>query len=264
MFVVKVGGSEGIDYDSFLADLIQHDDYLVVHGGSHELNNTATKLGKPPVFVTSISGFTSRFTDRETLDIFNMIYAGKMNKMLVEKLQGLKVNAVGLTGIDGRLMEGKRKQALKIIENGKKKVLRGDLSGIIENVNTDLLRLLMDNAYVPVITPPAISYEGQAINVDGDRCAARVAVSMKAETLIILSNVPGLLRDAEDEASIITKLSIDEIDSHIESYAKGRMKKKLLAAKEALEGGVKRVILGDARGKAPVSLSFQKWGTIIE
>ncbi len=264
MFIVKVGGSEGIDYDSFLTDLIRHDDYIVVHGGSHELNNISRKLGKPPVFITSVSGFTSRFTDRETLEIFNMIYAGKMNKMLVEKLQGLGVNAVGLTGIDGRLMEGKRKRALKIIEDGKKKILRGDFSGIIENVNTNLLQLLMDNAYVPVLTPPAISYEGQAINVDGDRCAARVAVSMRAETLIILSNVPGLLHDVEDETSVIPKLSIDQIDSHIESYAKGRMKKKLLAAREALEGGVKRVILGDARRQAPVSLSFKEQGTIIE
>ena len=95
MFVVKVGGSEGIDYDSFLADLVQHEGYLVVHGGSHELNDVATKLGKPPVFITSVSGFTSRYTDRDTLDIFNMVYAGKMNKMLVEKLQQLGKNAIG-------------------------------------------------------------------------------------------------------------------------------------------------------------------------
>ena len=131
MFVIKVGGSEGINYNSFLQDLAKYEDYIVVHGGSSELNAISEKLGKPPVFVTSVSGFSSRYTDRETMEIFNMIYAGKMNKMLVENLQKLGINAVGLSGIDGRLIEGKKKRALKIVENGKKKILRGDLSGMI-------------------------------------------------------------------------------------------------------------------------------------
>jgi len=139
MFVVKVGGSEGIDYDLFLKDLVGHRDFVLVHGGSNELNEISARLGKPPVFVTSVSGFTSRLTDRETLDIFNMIYAGKINKMLVEKLQQLGVNAVGLSGIDGRLLEGRQKRSLKVIENGRKKIIRGDLSGTIEKVNVDLL-----------------------------------------------------------------------------------------------------------------------------
>ncbi|NOZ03759.1 MAG: [LysW]-aminoadipate kinase [FCB group bacterium] len=264
MFVVKVGGSEGIDYDLFLKDLAGHRDFVLVHGGSNELNEISTKLGKPPVFVTSVSGFTSRLTDRETLDIFNMIYAGKMNKMLVEKLQQLGVNAVGLSGIDGRLLEGRQKRSLKVIENGRKKIIRGDLSGTIEKVNVDLLRLLLDNHYTPVITPPAISYESVAINVDGDRCAAEIAVALRAETLIILSNIPGLLKDPADESSLITRIPRAEIDRHIEEYAKGRMKKKLLAAKEALEGGVKRVILGDARVENQLSKAFQQQGTVIE
>jgi len=264
MFVVKVGGSEGIDYDLFLKDLAGHRDFVLVHGGSNELNEVSAKLGKPPVFVTSVSGFTSRLTDRETLDIFNMIYAGKMNKMLVEKLQRLGVNAVGLSGIDGRLLEGRQKRSLKVIENGRKKIIRGDLSGTIEKVNVDLLKLLLDNHYTPVITPPAISYESVAMNVDGDRCAAEIAVALGAETLIILSNVPGLLKDPADESSLITTIPRSEIDRHIEEYAKGRMKKKLLAAREALEGGVKRVILGDARVENQLSKAFQRQGTVIE
>ena len=264
MFVVKVGGSEGINYETFLADLVQHENYVMVHGGSNELNAISEKLGKPPVFVTSVSGYSSRYTDRETMDIFNMIYAGKMNKMLVEKLQRLGVNAIGLSGIDGRLLEGKKKQSLKVIEDGKKMVLRGDLSGIIKNVNTDLLHLLLANRYVPVLTPPAISFQSEAINVDGDRCAGQIAAAMKAETLLILSNVPGLLRDVDDESSLINSIKADEIDDHIKTYAKGRMKKKLLGAKEALEGGVKTVMLGDARSKSPISTSFNGQGTLIQ
>jgi len=100
--------------------------------------------------------------------------------------------------------------------------------------------------------------------VDGDRCAAEIAIALRAETLIILSNIPGLLKDPADESSLITNIPRSEIDRHIEEYAKGRMKKKLLAAKEALEGGVKRVILGDARVENQLSKAFQQQGTVIE
>ena len=264
MFVVKVGGSEGIDYDAFVNDLSNHENYIIVHGGSNELNEVSSKLGKPPKFVESVSGYTSRYTDKETMEIFNMIYSGKMNKMIVEKMQQININAVGLSGIDGRLIEGKKKKSLKIIENGKKKILRGDLSGMIEKINYDLLDLLLKNGYIPVITPPAISYEGEAINVDGDRCAGQIAVSARAQQLIILSNIPGLLKDPNNEATLIRKIRIDEIDFNIENYAKGRMKKKLLGAKEAIEGGVKSVILGDARISSPITAALNGNGTIIE
>ena len=135
---------------------------------------------------------------------------------------------------------------------------------MIENINTNLLEVLLTNGYVPVITPPAISYESEAINVDGDRCAGQIAVAMKAEPLIILSNVPGLLKDANDESSLVKEIKADNIDYHIEAYAKGRMKKKLLGAKEAIEGGVKSVILGDARSESPVTAAFNGQGTILQ
>ncbi len=124
-----------------------------------------------------------------------MVAAGRINKLLVERLQQLGVNAVGLSGLDGRLLEGKRKDSLRIVENGKRKVLRGEYSGKIEKVNGTLLKTLLEAGYVPVVAPLAISYEGEALNVDGDRVAAAIAAALKAETVIILSNVPGLLRD---------------------------------------------------------------------
>ena len=160
MKVIKVGGGDGIDYELFCQDLSKQQDYVLVHGGSARLNEVSAKLGHPPRFVTSVSGHESRLTDRKTLEIFNMIYAGYMNKMIVEILQRLGVNAIGLTGLDGRLVEGDRKQTLKIIENGRRQVLRGDYSGIIRKVNTKLLNLLLENGYVPVLTPPAISGSG--------------------------------------------------------------------------------------------------------
>jgi len=264
VFVVKIGGSAGIDYQACLKDLARQREYVLVHGGSHELNELSTKLGAPPVFVTSVSGFTSRYTDRRTLEIFNMVYAGKQNKLLVEKLQALGVNALGLSGLDGRLLEGRRKRALKIRRGNKKVILRGDYSGRIEQVNADLLKLLLGHGYVPVICPPALSHEGVAINVDGDRCAAQIAVALQAEALLLLSNVPGLLRDLDDESSLIPEIRPAELDRFMSEVAQGRMKKKLLGAKEALEGSVARVVIGDARGPAPVSRALRSGaGTVI-
>ena len=144
----------------------------------------------------------SRYTDRETLMLFCMAYVGKLNKLFVERLQQLGVNAVGLCGADGRSMEGTRKAAIKVVEGGKRRVLRDDFTGRVERVNTDLLNLLLDNGYTPVLCPPALSYDSEIINVDGDRAAAVVAVDCKAETLVILSNVSGLLRSLDDPDSL--------------------------------------------------------------
>jgi len=267
MIVVKIGGGEGLGIETLCADvahLVGNGRQMVlVHGGSHQTNVISEQLGKPPRFVTSVSGHVSRYTDRETLEIFAMVVAGRVNKLLVERLQGLGVNAVGLSGPDGRLLAGRRKSALKIVENGKRKVLRGEWSGVIQEVNVSLLRLLLDHGYTPVIAPLVISREGEMVNVDGDRAAAAVAATLRADTLVLLSNVPGLLRDFPDEGSLIRSIGHGEMEAHF-PYAQGRMKKKLLGAREALEGGVGRVILGDGRIEAPVSQALAGRGTVIQ
>lgn len=266
MIVVKVGGSEGIDLDAVCCDVADlhkaGQPIVLVHGGSHETNVIAEKLGHPPLFVTSASGYVSRYTDRETLSIFEMVYCGKINKHIVERLQQLGVNAVGLSGVDGRLLEGKRKATLKIIENGRKRVLRDDYTGKVERANVALLRLLLDNGYLPVITPPAISEEGEAINVDGDRAAAVLARDLQAQQLIILSNVPGLLRNFPDEASLIPLIEKEHVGDFM-AFAEGRMKKKVMGAAEAVAEGVGQVVFADARAEKPVSRALEGRGTVI-
>ena len=261
MIVVKVGGASGINYDYVLEDLVKYKDVVLVHGGSDELNRISSKLGKPAKMITSASGQVSRRTDKETLDIFNMVYCGKMNKMIVEKLQKLGINAIGLSGIDGKLLSGKRKNIV-IIEDGKKKVLRDDFTGKVEDVNIDLLKLLLNNGYLPVLTPPALSYEFEAINVDGDRASAVIAGALKAEELVILSNIPGLLMDVNDENSLIKEIT-KENSRNAMSIAQGRMKKKIMGAFEALESGVNKVIFGDARIDEPITKALQGNGTVI-
>jgi [amino group carrier protein]-L-2-aminoadipate 6-kinase len=266
MYVVKVGGGKGINLEAFCRDLAATikagADIVLVHGGSHETNVLSERLGRPPRFVTSISGVESRYTDRETLEIFSMVYIGKVNKYIVEQLQRHGVNAVGLSGIDGRVLEGARKPFIKVIEDGKRKVLRDDFTGKVERVNTHLVRLLHDNGYTLAIAPPAISYEGEAINVDGDRAAAVLAAALGAEKLVILSNVPGLLRDVSDETSLITEIHKEQIERYAD-YAKGRMKKKVMGAAEALQAGVREVIFADARVENAVMLALEGKGTVI-
>lgn len=268
MIVVKAGGSAGLDMEAVCADvaeLAQQDAQVVlVHGGSHETNTISEKLGHPPRFVTSVSGHVSRYTDRETLEIYAMVTGGRINKSLVERLQQLGVNAVGLSGLDGRLLEGKRKATLRIIEKGKRKVLRGEYSGKIERVNAALLLTLLKAGYTPVVAPLAISYESQALNVDGDRAAAAIGSALKAQTLIILSNVPGLLRDFPDETSLIAHIPLAQAQEHLERYAQGRMKRKLLGAIEALQQGVGKVIIADGRLSQPLRRALAGQGTVIQ
>lgn len=264
--VVKVGGSAGINYDLVcddIAALVRKGEKIVlVHGGSDETNRVSTALGHPPQVLTSPQGYTSRFTDTETLDIFCMVYAGKMNTRIVERLQKRGTNAVGLSGVDGRLLQGPRKSSVRSVVNGKQVLVRDDYTGKVETVNDSLLHLLLAAGYTPVISPPAISTEGEAINVDGDRASAMIARALGARQLVILSNVPGLLRTFPDESTLIRQLKFTNLDEAL-GFAEGRMKKKVLGASEALMGGVEQVIFGDARVAGCVSACMQGQGTVI-
>lgn len=264
LLVVKIGGGEGINWDAVcddLAELNKDHRVVLIHGGSHQTNEVAEALGHPPTFITSPSGYTSRLTDRRTLEIFQMVYCGLINKQVVERLQQRGVNALGLSGVDGGLWRGPRKKALKAVANGRKRVIRDSYTGRVEEVNVSLLESLLDQGYMPVLTPPALSTENEAINVDGDRAAAATAAALQAEQLFILSNVPGLLTEWPDEGSLLSSCHLSEIDGLIEGTAKGRMRIKLLGAKEALEGGVKRVVIGDARRERPVRIALEGAGT---
>jgi acetylglutamate/LysW-gamma-L-alpha-aminoadipate kinase len=266
MIVVKVGGGTSLDIDAIVADIVslrqRGTELLLVHGGAQTTNTIAEALGHPPQFVTSESGHVSRRTDRRTLEIFEMVYCGHLNKMWVEKLQTRGVNAVGLSGLDGRLFEGTRKDTLRIRVDGRRLVLRDDWTGTVERVNVALLRLLLDAGYFPVLTPPGASHAGEAINVDGDRAAAMVAGALQAEALVILSDVPGLLRAHPDESTLISDIPRAQADRFM-TFAEGRMKKKVMGAVEAIGEGVGRVIFADGRIADPITRALAGGGTHI-
>ena len=160
---------------------------IVVHGASHETNQLSIALNQPPQFLTSVSGHESRRTDRKTLEIFIMAVAGKINTRIVETLQQQGINALGLTGCDGQLLMGERKKAIKAMIDGKRRMIRDDYTGKVDTVNTSLLTMLLEAGYTPVIAPIALSTECEAINVDGDRAAAKVAGALQAQELIIFT-----------------------------------------------------------------------------
>lgn len=266
MIVVKIGGSRGINMDSVCSDVAalekERVQVVLMHGAGNEANELGEKLGQPARHVTSPQGYTSRYTDRATLEIFVMAACGKINTFLVEALQKLGVNAIGLSGVDGRLLEGSRKEAIRIVENGKQRILRDDYTGKVEKVNADLLRSLLASGYVPVIAPLAISHAGDAINIDGDRAAAMVAGALGADQLIILTNVPGLLQKFPDESSLIEHIDRNRVEASID-FAEGRMKKKVLGASEALDLGVRQVIFADGRIEHPIHGALEGKGTVI-
>ena len=265
MIIIKIGGGQTINVNNIIDDLkLQTEPYVIVHGGNYVFDNLVKKLGIEKKLLTSVDGQTSRYTDQEMIDTMLMSYAGYMNKTIVTKCQQAGINAVGLTGIDGKLIRGKKHKAILTVEHGKKKVIRDDMTGTVEEVNVTLLKTLIKNGYVPVITPPVLSYDNEMINVDGDKIALHIAKAFKAETLLFLIEAAGLLTDIHDTKSVIPNIKKKEIQEYMK-FAKDRMKKKLLVSKWALENKIERVIISDGRTNQPITNALDnKKGTLIQ
>lgn len=253
MITIKIGGSvvDGL-HPSTISDLkkvSQQEKVILVHGGGKEVTKISEALGKEQKFIVSPGGIKSRYTDKETAEIFTMVMAGKINKMIVGMLQKNGINAVGLSGVDGKLIQAERKKKLVVInEKGRKMAIDGGYTGKIQDVNTNLVRSILDQGYVPVISPIAISEEFDFLNVDGDRAAAYVAGKMKSDKILFLTNVNGLLMDDK----LVKKLSLAEAKEILPKIGFG-MEKKVLASTEALEMGVKEALIANGQKENPVS-----------
>ncbi|MGQ9491932.1 MAG: [LysW]-aminoadipate kinase [Anaerolineae bacterium] len=264
--IIKLGGAAGMNAMAVLTDVaglvVEGWPVVLVHGTSAAADALAQRAGVPVRHITSPSGHVSRYTDPEMLELYVAAAAGQVNKTLVAGLQALGCNAVGLSGVDGRLLTARRKEAVRAVENGRQRIIRDDFTGQLEAANSDLLKLLLAAGYTPIIAPLALGRAGERLNVDGDRAAALIAAALGARALIILSNVPGLLANFPDEASLVRHVELSRLDA-AEGLAQGRMKKKILAAREALSGGVPTVILADSRRPNPVRAALAGEGTVI-
>lgn len=266
IMVVKLGGTDGVNFRAICSDvknqINEGHSLVLIHGGSADANALGGALNYPPKFIQSPSGFTSRYTDLRTLEIFAMAVNGRVNTTLVAMLQGMDVNALGLCGVDGGLMIADRKEAVQSLENGKRKIIRDDYSGKISRINIELLHTLLAGGYIPVIAPLALSPSGEILNVDADRAAARVAAALHSAVLVLLTAVPGFLSAYPDESSLVHHLSRSQLTQAI-NIAEGRMKKKMLGAQEALDGGVERVYIADGRAEDPIRAALAGAGTLI-
>ncbi|WP_435360069.1 acetylglutamate/acetylaminoadipate kinase [Haloarchaeobius sp. DFWS5] len=268
--VVKIGGARAVDPEGALADVKDLVDsgeqVVVVHGGSTAVDETLERLGMEPTYVETPSGVVGRFTDAETMEVFEMVMPGKLNTDLVAGLQNQGVNAVGLSGVDGQLLAGKRKSAVRVLEDGKKKIKRGDHSGKIESVNADLLDTLLSGGYTPVVTVPMLGEEREGgytpVNADADRAAAAVAGALGAD-LVVLTDVSGVYADPDDESTRIDAVETATDWDALETAAEGFMTKKVMAAKEALTGGASSVVVASANAAEPIQSALAGDGTTI-
>ncbi|MEX0911720.1 MAG: [LysW]-aminoadipate/[LysW]-glutamate kinase [Nitrosopumilaceae archaeon] len=256
MITIKIGGSVVDElHSSTISDLkkvSQKEKIILVHGGGKEVTRISEALGKEQKFIVSPGGIKSRYTDKETVEIFTMVMSGKINKMIVGMLQKNGINAVGLSGIDGQIIQAERKKKLVVInEKGRKMVIDGGYTGKIKDVNSDLLKSILDQGYLPVISPIAISEEFDFLNVDGDRAAAYVAGKMHSDKILFLTNVDGLLMNDK----LVKSLSLAEAKEILPKIGFG-MEKKILAATEALEMGVKQALIANGQKENPISAAI--------
>lgn len=263
--VIKIGGSileKGVNLTILedIKDIFIHQKLLLVHGGGDIVTEIAEKLGKKQTFIVSPEGIRSRYTDLETVTIYTMVMVGKINKEIVSALYKVGINAIGLSGIDGSIIRAERKKKLIVMdERGRKRVIEGGYTGKIKYVNSDLLNLLMNSNYMPIIAPIAVGDEGELLNVDGDRAAAYVAGGIKADKIVFLTDVPGVLINNKP----ILKMNLSEAKEMMPKIGFG-MEKKVLAAVEALEMGVKESIIASGLVENPVKSAIEhRNGTVI-
>ena len=260
--LVKIGGGAAINLDAVAADMAaMPGPVVVVHGANAARDRLAAALGKAKRVVTSVSGYTSVYSDEDAIDLLLMAYAGLQNKRIVERLQRHGRNAVGLTGLDGRMVSGIRNKGIRVRE-GEKTLLLRDFSGKPSAVNESLLRLLLDHGYTPVLTVPLVDEQGFAINSENDDVVAVLQGVLKASVVVELIEAPGLLENPDDPASVIRALDASDL-LLLEERAVGRFKRKLLALRRLYEATNPTVVIADGRVEHPLAAALAGEGTVI-
>jgi [amino group carrier protein]-L-2-aminoadipate/L-glutamate 6-kinase len=256
MIVVKIGGSivDGLHFTALedIKNLIKRDRLVLVHGGGKEVTNIATKLGKEQKFIISPSGVKSRYTDKETAEIYTMVMSGKINKAIVGMLLRHGIKAVGISGLDGVILKAQRKKKLLVVnEKGRKMAVDGGYTGKIHSVDPSLIHILLDQGYTPVISPIAISEEFDFLNVDGDRAAAFIAGGLKAQMVVFITDVAGLILDDR----LVTDITLEKAKGSLSKIGYG-MEKKIIASKEAIEMGVNESVIASGKVEYPISAAI--------
>ena len=267
MIIIKIGGGGKINIEGICEDIKNLEEkIIIVHGANHSRDELGKKLGKEKKILTSLSGYDSVFSDEEAIDTIMMSYSGIVNKKIVECLQKKCVNAIGLSGIDGRVIQGERNKGIRVKERDKVKIVR-DFSGKPKKVNKNLLSFLLEQNYVPVLTIPIIDEEGFAINSENDDIVSLLQETFQADKIIQLIEAPGLLQDSGNEGSLIKEIKKETLEE-LEQKVQGRMKRKILALKKLFQNSHQekkvQVMVSDGRIENPVKDALNGGGTIIK
>lgn len=263
MIIVKIGGGKDINIEGTIKDLAELDEkFIIVHGANAIRDQIAEKLGKPKRVITSVSGYSSVFSDEAAIDAIMMGYSGIQNKRIVELCQQNGVNAIGLSGIDGQLVRGERNKGIRV-KQGEKVVILRDYSGKPREVNKELIELLLGRGYVPVVCIPILDEKGVAINSENDDIINVLQQALRAEKIIQLIEAPGFLADKNDESTLVRTIRANELKDR-ESQVEGRMKRKILALRKLLEEGAGTVIISDGRVEHPIKEALAGKGTTIQ
>lgn len=262
MYIVKIGGGSGINVDGIVADIAELDAAcIIVLGANAVRDQLALDLNKPKQVLTSVSGYTSVFSDETAIDVIMMAYAGLRSKRVVELCQRKGINAIGLSGLDGQLIRGQRNRGIRVRE-GTKNLMKRDFSGKPKEVNAPLLKYLLDTGLTPVITIPIADENGFAINSENDDIVNVLQAAMGAEKIFQLIEAPGFLDDKDDQSSLVPHLARSELSAR-EAQVEGRMKRKMLALTRLFEDGAAEVIIADGRVEHPIRDALAGKGTVI-
>ncbi|MDH3689118.1 MAG: [LysW]-aminoadipate kinase [Gammaproteobacteria bacterium] len=263
MYIVKVGGGDAINLEGIVADLAELDhSCLIVHGANALRDQIAQQLGRQKTILTSVSGYSSVYSDERAIDLIMMTYAGLRNKRLVELCHQHGINGVGLCGIDGKVIQGKRNKGIRVNEGGKTLIKR-DFSGKPQSVNSELLSMLIQNGYTPVLSIPIIDEHNVAINSENDDIVNVLQDALKAPTIFQFIEAPGFLENKDDPNSIVKRMSPSALEQH-EERVEGRMKRKMLALGRLFQAGAAEVIISDGRTAHPVKDALAGKGTLIK
>jgi [amino group carrier protein]-L-2-aminoadipate 6-kinase len=262
--VVKCGGNAAVDPESVCVDVAQlhraGHPIILVHGGSADIDRLADRLGVITRRLVAPDGVSARYTDQATLEVVTLALAGAVQPRLTAALARAGARAVGLTGLDGPVLRARRKKAHRALVDGRTVMVRDSHSGRVTDVDTSLLLTLLTEGVIPVLAPPALAEDGRPVNVDADRTAAAVAAAMSACALVLLTGAPGVLRDPADETSILPECALGDGPP---PFVGGGMGLKLVAAREALAGGVRQVVVADGRGPSSVRRALAGAGTRV-
>ena len=262
MIIIKIGGGSEINIKGIITDLAEQDQqFIIVHGANALRDELAAKLCIQKNVITSVRGYDSVLSDENVIDLQMMAYAGLRNKRIVELCQQQGINAVGLSGLDGKMIQGQRNVGIRVKEGGKIKLVR-DFSGKPQAINTNLLNLLLSNGYTPVLCVPIIDESNFAINSENDDIVRVLQEAIKADTIIQFIEAPGFLNDPNDPDSLVPKITRTELIQR-EEQVEGRMKRKMLALRQLFDGGAAKVIITDGRTEHPLKDALAGKGTVI-